>query len=125
MELTTAQLWARIQEVARDSDSVSEIAFRTWIASAKPLTSTSDELVLEAQNPFHVEWLEDKFGSLLAAAGKHILGRPLHISVTCSSEPTQSPIPPMELTPSGGESTEKPPLRVHPSTTGTRLITSW
>ena len=103
MELTTAQLWARIQEVARDSDSVSEIAFRTWIASAKPLTSTSDELVLEAQNPFHVEWLEDKFGSLLAAAGKHILGRPLHISVTCSSEPTQSPIPSMELTPSGGE----------------------
>ena len=85
MELTTAQLWARIQEVVRDSGSVSEIAFRTWIASAKPLTSTSDELVLEAQNPFHVEWLEDKFGSLLAAAGKHILGRPLHISVTCLS----------------------------------------
>ena len=107
MELTTAQLWSCIQEVARGS--VSEHAFHTWIASAKPLTSTSDELILEAQNPFHVEWLEDKFGSLLASAGEHVLGRPLRISVTCSSEPPPIPMPSMELDPPPVAPSSDPP----------------
>ncbi len=95
MELTAAELWARIQERAKDS--VPDHAFNTWIASAKAVASTSDELVLEAQNPFHVEWLEDKFGPLLRAAGEHVLGRPLHISVTCASEPSPIPLPSLEL----------------------------
>jgi chromosomal replication initiator protein len=88
MELTAAELWSRIQESAKGS--VADHAFHTWIASAKAVASTSDELVLEAQNPFHVEWLEDKFGPMLRAAGERVLGRPLHISVTCASEPSPS-----------------------------------
>ena len=88
MELTAAELWSRIQDSAKGS--VADHAFHTWIASAKAVASTSDELVLEAQNPFHVEWLEDKFGPLLRAAGERVLGRPLHISVTCASEASPS-----------------------------------
>jgi chromosomal replication initiator protein len=88
MELTAAELWSRIQDSAKGS--VADHAFHTWIASAKAVASTSDELVLEAQNPFHVEWLEDKFGPLLRAAGERVLGRPLHISVTCASEASGS-----------------------------------
>jgi chromosomal replication initiator protein len=88
MELTAAELWSRIQDSAKGS--VADHAFHTWIASAKAVASTSDELVLEAQNPFHVEWLEDKFGPMLRAAGERVLGRPLHISVTCASEPSPS-----------------------------------
>jgi len=98
MELTAAELWSRILESARGS--VPDHAFHTWIASAKAVASTSNELVLEAQNPFHVEWLEDKFGPLLSAAGERVLGRPLHISVTCASEPSPIPLPSIDL-PSG------------------------
>jgi chromosomal replication initiator protein len=95
MELTAAELWARIQDGTRGS--VPDHAFHTWIASAKAVASTSDELVLEAQNPFHVEWLEDKFGPLLRAAGERVLGRPMQISVTCASEPSPMPLPSIEL----------------------------
>jgi len=95
MELTAAELWSRILESAKGS--VADHAFHTWIASAKAVASTSNELVLEAQNPFHVEWLEDKFGPLLSAAGERVLGRPLHISVTCASVPSPIPLPSIDL----------------------------
>lgn len=95
MELTAAELWSRIQELARGS--VPEHAFHTWIASAKAVASTADELVIEAQNPFHVEWLEDKFGPLLRSAGERVLGRPIDISVACASEPTPLPMPSIDL----------------------------
>ncbi|HET9949946.1 MAG TPA: DnaA/Hda family protein, partial [Longimicrobiales bacterium] len=95
MELTAAELWSRIQEIARTS--VPEHAFHTWIASARAVAFAADELVLEAQNPFHVEWLEDKFGPLLGAAGERLLGRPLRISVSCASEPAPIPMPSVEL----------------------------
>lgn len=98
MELTAAELWTRIQEIVRAS--VPDHAFHTWIASAKASASTSDELLLEAQNPFHVEWLEDKFGPLLASAGERVLGRPLRISVTSPSEPPPIQMPSIEVQPS-------------------------
>jgi chromosomal replication initiator protein len=98
VELTANDLWTRIQEIVRSS--VPDHAFHTWIASAKASASTSDELVLEAQNPFHVEWLEDKFGPLLASAGERVLGRPLHISVTCASDPAPTQVPSLEVHPS-------------------------
>jgi chromosomal replication initiator protein len=86
MEVTAAELWTRVQDIARGS--VPEHAFHTWIASAKPVASTSDELIIEAQNPFHVEWLEDKFGPLLRSAAERVVGRPLRISVRCAMEAT-------------------------------------
>ena len=95
MELTAAELWTGIQDVVRGS--VPQHAFHTWIASAKAVASTSDELVLEAQNPFHVEWLEDKFGPLLASAGERVLGRPLQVTVTCAREVSRPPVESLEL----------------------------
>ncbi|MGE0159537.1 MAG: chromosomal replication initiator protein DnaA [Gemmatimonadales bacterium] len=91
MEVTAAELWTRIQEVARSS--VPEHAFYTWIASAKAIASTSDELIVEAQNPFHLEWLEDKFGPLLHTAAERVLGRPIQISVRCAAETNASDVP--------------------------------
>jgi chromosomal replication initiator protein len=107
LELTAAELWSRIQEIVRSS--VPEHAFHTWIASAKVVTSTADELVLEAQNPFHVEWLEDKFGPLLASAGERVLGRPLQIAVTCSAEPTPILMPALEVHASPQTGVPSPP----------------
>ena len=116
MELTAAELWTRIQGVAQDS--VPAHAFSTWIASAKAVASTEDELVLEAQNPFHVEWLEDKFGPLLVSAGERVLGRPVRISVTCAAEPLESPLPAVHVQPpslDGRPSARPTPLNVPPT----------
>ncbi|MEQ1856599.1 MAG: chromosomal replication initiator protein DnaA [Longimicrobiales bacterium] len=95
MEVTATELWARIQEIARGS--VPDHAFHTWIASAKAVASTSDELIIEAQNPFHVEWLEDKFGPLLRSAGERVLGRSIQITVRCSTEPSVVAPPSIDL----------------------------
>ncbi|MEX2465824.1 MAG: chromosomal replication initiator protein DnaA [Gemmatimonadota bacterium] len=98
MELTADELWSKIQEGVRAS--VPEHSFNTWIASATAVATTSDELFLEAQNPFHVEWLEDKFGHVLAAAAEQVLGRPLKISVRAAAQPDPSSIiPSMEIAP--------------------------
>jgi len=111
MELTANDLWTRIQDIVRGS--VPDHAFHTWIASAKAIASTSDELVLEAQNPFHVEWLEDKFGPLLASAGERVLGRPLNISVACATHPAPAPLPTLEVQPSSQPAVlSVPPARV-------------
>ena len=95
MELTAAELWERIQEAVRGS--IPEHSFQTWIASARAVAFTSDELVLEAQGPFHVEWLEDKFGPLLASAGEHLLGRPLTITVSATDSPDAGAVPNLGL----------------------------
>jgi chromosomal replication initiator protein len=118
MELTAAELWARIQEVARAS--VPEHSFNTWIASASAVAATADELILEAQNPFHVEWLEDKFGALLDASAERVLGRPLKISVTASAAQRDPiPIPSMEIPeprpPAGRDGHAAPPPPAGPA----------
>lgn len=107
MELTAVELWSRVQELVKGS--VPTHAFHTWIASAKAVASTSDELVLEAQNRFHVEWLEDKFGPALRSAAERVVGRPVQISVTCSAEPSALPVPSIELS-----STRSPQLPSRP-----------
>ncbi|MDZ7781237.1 MAG: chromosomal replication initiator protein DnaA [Gemmatimonadota bacterium] len=95
MELTAPELWLKIQEVARAS--VPEHSFKTWIASATAVATTADELIIEAQNPFHVEWLEDKFGHILDSAAEQVLGRPLKVSVRAAARPDPLSIPSVEL----------------------------
>ena len=70
MELTATELWARIQKSARGS--IPEHAYLTWVAAAKAVALTSDELQVEVPSRFHVEWLEDKFGTVLAGVTPHI-----------------------------------------------------
>ena len=96
MELTAAELWARIQQSARAA--IPEHAYLTWVAAAKAVAFTSDELQVEVPSRFHVEWLEDKFGPVLAGAAERILGRPVKITASCSAEPSPIPMPSIELT---------------------------
>jgi len=95
VELTSTDVWARLQEAIRDK--VPQHAHSTWIASAEVGALTADELVLEAKNPFHVEWLEDKYRSMLEAEALRILGRPLRIVVRCSTTPDGHPLPTLRL----------------------------
>ena len=96
MELTAVELWARIQKSARGS--IPEHAYLTWVAAAKAVALTSDELQVEVPSRFHVEWLEDKFGQVLTGAAERILGRPVKITASCSADPSPIPVPSIELT---------------------------
>ena len=96
MELTAVELWARIQKSARGS--IPEHAYLTWVAAAKAVALTSDELQVEVPSRFHVEWLEDKFGQVLTGAAERILGRPVKITASCSPDPSPIPLPSIELT---------------------------
>ena len=97
MELTAPELWGRIQEAVRAA--VPEHGFRTWLATARAVGLSQDELILEASNRFHVEWLEDKYGPLLTAAGQRILGRPMTLSVTCAAVAPTPAVPALEFAP--------------------------
>ena len=109
MELTATELWARIQEAARAS--IPEQSYLTWVAPAKAVALTSDELHIEVPSRFHVEWLEDKFAPVLAGAAERTLGKPLKITVACSDEDAPMPVPSIELggaTPASASGVESP-----------------
>lgn len=95
MELTAVELWSRIQESVRAT--VPEHGYRTWLAGTKAVGLSGDELLVEAPSRFHVEWIEDKYGELLASTAQRLLGRPLSISVTCGAESGPTMVPAMEL----------------------------
>jgi len=91
VELTAPELWARIQAGVREQ--LPPHAFTTWIASAEATALTKEELVVEARNPFHVEWLEDKYAPLIETAAEDVLGRPLRLRVACAASSADSPVP--------------------------------
>ena len=88
MELTAQDLWARIQEISKAS--LPERSYRTWISGARAVGLTSQELVVEVPSPFHVEWLEVKFATLLEAAAERVVGRPLKLTVRAAPEGARS-----------------------------------
>ncbi|MDP2497146.1 MAG: chromosomal replication initiator protein DnaA [Candidatus Palauibacterales bacterium] len=75
MELTADELWSRISDAARDV--LPEQTFRTWLSSAEAVTLADDggTLVVGAPTKFAVEWIEDKYGSLLAELAEKEAGR--------------------------------------------------
>jgi chromosomal replication initiator protein len=94
VELTAVELWSRIQESVRAT--VPEHGYRTWLAGTKAVGLSGDELMVEAPSRFHVEWIEDKYGALLASTAQRLLGRPLSVSVTCGEDPGPIPLPTFE-----------------------------
>ncbi len=113
MELTASELWARIQEAVRPA--VPEQGYRTWVANTKAVGLSDEQLIVEAPNRFHVEWLEDKYGTLLAATAQRILGRPLSVAVTCAPEGASTALseaPRDALDPTSRPATPRPPLGV-------------
>ncbi len=95
MELTAQELWSRILDSARAS--VTEQGFRTWLGGTSVLGLSEEELLIEAPNAFHAQWLEDKYGSMLQDVTRRIVGRTLRISVT-AREGAPMAVPTVELT---------------------------
>jgi chromosomal replication initiator protein len=95
MELTASDLWSRILQMVQAG--LPEQAFRTWLGKARPTALSDRELLVEAPDEFHAEWLEDKYGALLEDAAARILGRPLSISFTPGDTPAFPSVPSVEL----------------------------
>jgi chromosomal replication initiator protein len=77
MELTAVEAWARILERARTL--LPEQTFRIWLAHTEPLALSQDVLTVAAGSEFAAEWIEDKYGDLLAEVAERVVGQPLRV----------------------------------------------
>ena len=110
MELTASEAWSRILENAREK--LPEPTYRIWLAETEPLALSQDLLAVGAGSEFAAEWIEDKYGRMLADVAAEVLGRRLTISFQHHTEledrassARPAPAPPTE--PEGGT----PPAR--------------
>jgi len=91
MELTAEEAWSRILEGARAK--LPEQTFRTWLAPTRAVALTNDALVVSAPSQFAVEWIEDKYGELLTALTRQLLGDTFLLVVEARSEGDAPVIP--------------------------------
>jgi chromosomal replication initiator protein len=92
MEHTANDVWSRILEEARTV--LPEQAYQTWLAPTEAIAVSQDLLVVSTPNPFAVDWVEDKYGTLLTSLGERLFGRRFTISVQFHSDGTTGPRPP-------------------------------
>jgi chromosomal replication initiator protein len=98
MELSPSELWSRVLEAARPG--LPERSFQTWLAGTRAETLTGDTLHVAAPSDFHVEWIEDKFQSVLDEIVTRILGRRLTLIFHISEGVAPAfPPPVIEVTP--------------------------
>jgi chromosomal replication initiator protein len=77
MELTALEAWGRILERARTL--LPEQTFRIWLAHTEPLALSQDVLTVAAGSEFAAEWIEDKYGDLLAEVAERVVGQRLRV----------------------------------------------
>ena len=77
MELTAVEAWARILERARTL--LPEQTFRIWLAHTEPIALSQEMLNVSAGSEFAADWIEDKYGDLLAEVAERVVGHRIHI----------------------------------------------
>jgi chromosomal replication initiator protein len=97
VELTAQEVWSRICDVAQTH--IPPQSFRTWLEGTTATALSDTELVVEARDRFHADWIEDKFGPLLSAAAEKVLGRELSVRVIAREQLAPIPVPEFDLTP--------------------------
>ncbi|HKJ93724.1 MAG TPA: chromosomal replication initiator protein DnaA [Longimicrobiales bacterium] len=103
MELTAAEAWSRILEQVRSK--LPDSTYRIWFAEAEPLALSQDLLAVGTRSEFAAEWVEDKYGAMLADLAERALGRRLTISFQHHAgdpRPERTPMPPPAPQPAGG-----------------------
>ena len=56
-----------------------EQTFRIWLGHTEPLALSQDVLTVAAGSEFAAEWIEDKYGDLLADIAERVVGQPLRV----------------------------------------------
>ncbi len=77
MELTAHEAWTRIRASAKLV--LPEQTYRTWLGSTEAVSLSDDTLVVSAPTRFAVEWVEDKYGTLLRDISERELGARLRL----------------------------------------------
>jgi chromosomal replication initiator protein len=95
MEFTAEELWARVLEMMRGQ--LQEQTYRTWLSGTVAQSLTESEILIEVPSDFHVEWIEGRFGGLLAEALQQLLGRPLEVIFHSTEEASPLAIPAIEV----------------------------
>jgi len=95
MEFTAPELWSQVLSSARAG--IPEQSYRTWLSGSTAVGLSDHELIVEAPSAFHVEWVEDKYGTLLGELVEKVLGRPLDLTFRCSSASTAATLPALEV----------------------------
>ena len=88
MEFTAEELWSRVLESVRSQ--IQKQTYRTWLADTSAQGLTDTELIVEVASQFHVEWIGDKYGRVLAESTEVILGRPVQLQFQSRSTSTTS-----------------------------------
>ncbi len=101
-----------------------EQSFQTWLAPSTAVELSHDELVVETTSDFHVEWLEDKYGSTLREITQQILGRPIRLTFRPVRAPSDPPLPLLEVSSPRPEGSEGPGSDFGPRRTPPPAITS-
>jgi len=77
MELTATEAWTKIRSAAQAV--LPEQTYRTWLASTESVSLSDDTLVVSAPTKFAVEWVEDKYGTLLRDIARREIGPGLQL----------------------------------------------
>ncbi len=78
MELTASEAWTRILE--RSRTLLPEQSYRTWFQNTEAVALSRDLLVVSTGSEFAAEWIEDKYGDLLADVAEHVFGHRVTVS---------------------------------------------
>ena len=78
MTQRNAEIWTQCLEVIKKNTA--EQAFDTWFKSIGLIDLGEKEATLQVPNRFHYEWIESKYGELIASAIKKCTGKKLSIN---------------------------------------------
>jgi chromosomal replication initiator protein len=119
MELTASEAWSRILESARAK--LPEPTYRIWLAETEPLALSQDLLAVGAGSEFAAEWIEDKYGRMLADVAEAVLGRRLTISFQhhAATRPERAAAP--SLSPASPTARAEPAFAAQPPRLGAPL----
>jgi chromosomal replication initiator protein len=96
MELTAEEAWSQILESARAK--LPEQSYRTWLAPTSAIALSSDQLVVGAPSDFAVEWIEDKYSTLLGSLAQALFGTAFTLTFESrASGQAGTPITPMPV----------------------------
>ena len=110
MELTAPEAWSRILERARPL--LPAHTFSIWLEHTEPMALSHDQLVVAAGSDFAAEWIDDKYGDLLAEVTERVLGRPIELTFRHleGESSARVRVSGMELDPTMGARVREPPM---------------
>jgi len=76
-DMTSRELWeAALDELQRQ---MTRATFDTWLRNSYIVAVAGDHLVVAADSPYAVAWLENRLDPLIGRAPAHLLGRPVTV----------------------------------------------